>query len=121
MVFGRVLVAVAFALVLTAPSTAAAPSRDDDYRPATMTTTYQVGDLVAVVHAPRTLTGVRPLVVTRDHTARALVGRGAVVVLVTGPSSLDRHRDLWRELGSGSGPLAERFGGFAGHVAVAEP
>ncbi|MET9227927.1 hypothetical protein [Lentzea sp. NPDC003310] len=119
MVFGRVLVAVACALVLTAPSTAAAPSQDD-YRPATTTMTYQVGDLAAVVHSPRTLTGARPLVITRDPGARALASRGAVVVLVDG-SSIDRHRALWRELTSGTGPLAERFGGFAGHVVVAQP
>lgn len=120
MVFGRVLVAVACALVLTAPSTAAAPSQDD-HRPATMTMTYRVGDLVAVVHAPRTLVGMRPLVLTSDLAAQALVRRGAVVVRVTDPSALERHRELWRELGSGTGPLAPRFGGFAGHFSVAQP
>jgi len=120
MVFGRVLVAVACALVLTAPSTAAAPSQDD-HRPATTTMTYEVGDLVAVVHAPRTLVGVLPLVLTHDLTAGRLVHRGAVVVLVADRSSLHRHHELWRELNAGAGPLAERFAGFAGHFAVAEP
>ncbi|SMC97860.1 hypothetical protein [Lentzea albidocapillata] len=116
----RVLVAVACALVLTAPSTVAAPS-PDDHRPATMTMTYQAGDLAAVVHAPRTLVGVHPLVFTHDISATVLVRRGAVVVLVPDPSSLTRHRELWRELSSGTGPLAERFGGFAGHFSVAQP
>ncbi|MCX2947868.1 hypothetical protein [Lentzea sp. NEAU-D7] len=116
----RVLVAVACALVLTAPSTAATPPPDDD-RSATTTMTYRAGDLVAVVHAPRTLVGVRPLVLTHDVSARVLVRRGAVVVLVHDPSSLARHRELWRELSAGTGPLEERFGGFAGHFSVAEP
>lgn len=116
----RVLVAVACALVLTAPSTAAAPSQDD-HHPATMTMKYQAGDLVAVVHAPRTLVGVRPLVFTHDVSATVLVRRGAVVVLVHDPSSLTRHHELWRELSAGTGPLAERFAGFAGHFAVAQP
>ncbi|SDK08320.1 hypothetical protein SAMN04488074_104201 [Lentzea albidocapillata subsp. violacea] len=114
----RVLVAVACALVLTAPSTTASP---DDHRPATMTMTYQAGDLAAVVHAPRTLVGVHPLVLTHDVSATVLVRRGAVVVLAPDPSSLTRHRALWRELSSGTGPLAERFAGFAGHFSVAQP
>ena len=116
----RVLVAVACALVLTAPSTAAALP-PDDHRPATTTMKYQAGDLVAMVHAPRTLVGVRPLVLTHDVSAQVLVRRGAVVVLVHDPSSLTRHRELWRELSAGTGPLAERFSGFAGHFSVAEP
>ncbi|MFD4637218.1 hypothetical protein ACFWN2_07870 [Lentzea sp. NPDC058436] len=120
MVFGRVLVAVACALVLTAPSTAAAPSQDD-YRPATMKMTYEVGDLVAVVHAPRTLVGVRPLVFGHEFTAPQLAQQGAVVVVVSDRWSMDRHRALWRALNERGGPLAERFAGFAGHFSVAEP
>ncbi|MGW6445843.1 hypothetical protein [Lentzea sp. NPDC055074] len=124
MVFGRVLVAVACALVLTAPSVAAAPSRDDDYRPATMTMRYETGWLTGVVHAPRTLVGVRPLVFNTlgtDAYAQELARQGIVVVQVNDPSAMERHRQLWRDVKEGRGPLAQRFAGFAGHVAVAEP
>ncbi|WP_394620733.1 hypothetical protein JNUCC0626_16980 [Lentzea sp. JNUCC 0626] len=120
MAIGRVVVAVACALVLTAPNTAAAPVQEE-HRPATMTMTYEVGDLAAVVHAPRTLVGARPLILTSDISAQRLVRQGAVVVFVHDRSALPRHRELWRELGSGTGPLAERFAGFARHVVVAEP
>jgi hypothetical protein len=120
MAIGRVLVAVACALMLTAPSTAAAPSQDD-YRPATTTMAYEVGDLVAVVHAPRTLVGALPLVFGHEFTAPLLARRGAIVVVVRDRWSLDRHRELWRELDERTGPLAERFAGFAGHFSVAEP
>ena len=61
MAMGRLLVGIAFAMVLTAPSTAASTSVRD-YRPAVMTLEYTAGDLNAVVHAPRTLVGTRPLV-----------------------------------------------------------
>ena len=120
MATGRVLVAVACALMLTAPSTAAAPSRDH-HRRATMTMTYEVGDLAAVVHAPRTLVGVEPLVFGNALTAPLLAQQGAVVVVVRDRWSVDRHRELWRALDERTGPLAERFAGFAGHLAVAEP
>jgi hypothetical protein len=123
MVYGRVLVAVACALVLTAQSTAAAPSQDD-YRPATTTTRYEAGPLTGVVHAPRTLVDVLPVVFQvrgSDVYAQELVRRGFVVVLVNDRFSMDQHRRLWREAGAGRGPLAERFGRFAGHLAVAEP
>ncbi|MFJ8959655.1 hypothetical protein ACIRG5_09695 [Lentzea sp. NPDC102401] len=124
MVFGRVLVAVACALVLTAQSTAAAPSQDDDYRPATTSTRYEAGSLTGVVHAPRTIVGVRPLVFHfrgSDVYAQELARQGFVVVLVDDRFSLDGHRALWREVVVSRGPLAERFARFAGHLAVAEP
>ena len=123
MAIGRVLVAVACALVLTAQSTAAAPSQDD-YRPATMSMRYESGSLTGVVHAPRTLVGVRPMVFHvrgSDVYAQELARQGFVVVLVDDRFALDRHRELWREIVTGTGPLAERFGRFAGHLAVAEP
>ncbi|GLY51540.1 hypothetical protein [Lentzea sp. NBRC 102530] len=120
MAIGRVVVAVACALALTAPSTAAAPAQEES-RPATTTMTYEIGDLTAVVHAPRTLVGARPLVLTSEISAQRLVRQGAVVVLVHDRSALPRHRELWRELSAGTGPLAERFAGFAHHVVVAEP
>ncbi|MEU3643880.1 hypothetical protein AB0E59_10925 [Lentzea sp. NPDC034063] len=122
MVFGRVLVAVACALVLTAQSTAAAPAQDDDYRPATMSLRYEAGSLTGVVHAPRTIVGVRPVVFNvrgSDVYAQELARQGFVVVLVDDRFSMDRHRELWRAIGTGL--LAERFGRFAGHLAVAEP
>ncbi|MFJ5985193.1 hypothetical protein [Lentzea sp. NPDC092896] len=124
MVFGRVLVAVACALVLTAQSTAAAPSQDDDYRPATMSLRYEAGSLTGVVHAPRTIVGVRPVVFNvrgSDVYAQELARQGFVVVLVDDRFSMDRHRELWRGVVAGTGPLAERMGRFAGHLAVAEP
>ncbi|SDP15024.1 hypothetical protein [Lentzea jiangxiensis] len=119
----RVLVAVACAMVLTAPATAAT-ARQDEYRPATMTMRYDVEGLTAAVHAPRTLVGVRPLVfLPRGSEVHALefASRGCVVVLVDDPFALGGHRGLWRALGTGTGPLAERFGGFAGHFSAAEP
>ncbi|WP_439656597.1 hypothetical protein ACSHWB_29855 [Lentzea sp. HUAS TT2] len=123
MAIGRVLVAVACALMLTAQSTAAAPSQDD-YRPAIMTMRYDAGELTGVVHAPRTLVGVRPVVFNvlgSDAYAQDLARRGIVVVQVGDPSALEQHRELWRDLRVGKGPLALRFGGFTGHLAVAEP
>lgn len=123
MAIGRVLVAVACALLLTARSTAAAPSQDD-HRPATMTMRYETGRLTGVVHAPRTLVGVRPLVFNvlgSDVYAQELARQGIVVVQVDDRSAMERHRELWREAGAGRGPLAQRFAGFAGHVVVAQP
>ncbi|WP_143138460.1 hypothetical protein [Lentzea waywayandensis] len=109
--------------MLTAQSTAAAPSQDD-YRPATTTTRYEAGSLTGVVHAPRTLVGMLPMVFHfrgSDVYAQELARQGFVVVLVDDRFSLDRHRELWRGVVAGTGPLAERFGRFAGHLAVAEP
>ncbi|MFD4676254.1 hypothetical protein ACFWNN_41480 [Lentzea sp. NPDC058450] len=120
MAIGRVVVAVVCALVLTAPSTEAAPAQDE-HSPTTMTMTYEADGLVGVVHAPRTLVGALPLVLTSDISARPLVRQGAVVVVVPDRSALPRHRELWRELSDGTGPLAQRFAGFARHVVVAEP
>lgn len=123
MVSGRVFVAVACALILTAPNTKASPSQDD-YRPATMTMRYDAGALTGVVHAPRTLVGVRPVVFNvlgSDAYAQDLARQGIVVVQVGDPSAVERHRELWRDLRAGRGPLALRFGGFTGHLAVAEP
>lgn len=123
MVIGRLMAAVACAMVLTAPSTAAATSvRHHHY--AVMTMEYAVGDLKAVVHAPRTLVGLRPLVFNFpgfDEIAQSLAQRGSVVVLVSDRTAVDRHVELWRSLSRGAGPLGERFHGFAGHLVVAEP
>jgi hypothetical protein len=122
MAFGRLLVAVACAMVLTAPSTAATTSQV--YRPAIMRMEYTVGDLTGVVHAPRTLVGERPLVFDYrgyDVRAQELARQGFIVVLVSEPAVLTRHLEMWRDLHAGSGPLAERFAGFAVHFAVAEP
>lgn len=123
MAIGRLLAVVACAMVLTAPSTAASTSVRP-YRPAVMTMEYAVGELNAVVVAPRTLVGTRPLVVNFrgfDEVAESLAQQGSVVVLVSDRTALDRHLRLWRELSEGKGPLAERFFGFAGHFTVAEP
>ncbi|MDT7788255.1 MAG: hypothetical protein QOF58_6674 [Pseudonocardiales bacterium] len=123
MAIGRLLVAVACAMVLTAPSTAAATSVRH-YRPAVMTMEYSVGGLHAVVHSPRTLVGTRPLVFQfrgYDEVAQSLAQQGSVVVLVSDRTALDRHLELWRSLSKAEGPLAERFRGFAGHFVVAEP
>lgn len=120
---GRLLVAVACAMVLTAPSTAAATSVRHHHS-AVMTMEYAVGDLKAVVHAPRTLVGLRPLVFHFhgfDEIAQSLAQRGSVVVLVSDRTAVDRHAELWRSLSEGEGPLVERFRGFADHFAVAEP
>jgi hypothetical protein len=119
---GAVLVAVACALVLTAPSTAATTSQV--YRAAVLRIEYTVGDLTGVVHAPRTLVGERPLVFNYrgyDAHAQELARQGFIVVLVSDPAVLNRHLEMWRDLHAGSGPLAERFFGFAGHFAVAQP
>ncbi|MEV6237361.1 hypothetical protein [Lentzea sp. NPDC051838] len=118
----RLFVAVACAMVLTAPSTASATSVRH-YRPATMTMQYTVDGLHAVVHSPRTLVGTRPLLFQFrgfDEVARSLAERGTVVVLVSDRTTLDRHVELWRSLSRGEGPLAERFGGFAGQISVPE-
>lgn len=123
MAIGRLLVAVACAMVLTAPSTAVATS-SQVYRPAIMRMEYTVGDLTGVVHAPRSLVGERPLVFNdRGYEVRAqvLARQGFIVVLVSDTAVLNRHLEMWRDLHAGSGPLAERFAGFAGHFAVAEP
>lgn len=121
MAIGRVLVAVAVAMMLTSPSTAATTS-GDDYSPAVMRMDYAVGDLTAHVHAPRTLVGVRPLVFGfHDDLARESARQGFVVVVVDDRWSVAAHEELWRELNAGGGPLAERFAGFVGNVAVAEP
>ncbi|KJK44537.1 hypothetical protein UK23_29000 [Lentzea aerocolonigenes] len=123
MSIGRLLVAVACAMVLTAPSTAAATSVRH-HRPAVMTMEYSVGDLRAVVHSPRTLVGTRPLVFQfhgYDEVAESLARQGSVVVLVSDRTAVDRHLELWRSLSKAEGPLAERFRGFAGHFTVAEP
>jgi hypothetical protein len=77
-----------------------------------------------VVHAPRTLVGPRPLVFNFrgfDELAQSLAQEGSIVVLVSDRTALDRHMELWRSLSEAQGPLAERFRGFAGHFAVAEP
>src|SRR5687767_5256183 len=113
---GRLLAAVACAMVLTAPSTAAATSMRHHHHSAVMTMEYAVGDLKAVVHAPRTLVGVLPLVFHFrgfDEIAQSLAQRGSVVVLVSDRTALDRHVELWRSLSRGEGPLVERFRGFA--------
>ncbi|MET9632325.1 hypothetical protein ABZX92_33200 [Lentzea sp. NPDC006480] len=123
MAIGRLLVAAACALVLTAPSTAAATSVRH-HRPAVMTMEYSVGDLHAVVHSPRTLVGTRPLVFQfrgYDEVAQSLAQQGSIVVLVSDRTAVDRHRELWRQLSEARGPLAERFRGFAGHYGVPEP
>ena len=123
MAIGRLMLAVACALVLTAPSTAASTS-SQVYRPAIMRMEYTVGALTAVVHAPRTLVGERPIVFdyrADDNHAQTLARRGFIVVLVRDPAVLTRHLELWRDLHERTGPLAERFAGFAGHFAVAEP
>lgn len=120
MAIGRLLVTVACAMVLTAPNTAATTS-SQDYRPAVMRMEYAAGELTAVVHAPRTLVGLRPLVFNRsgyDYRARELARQGFIVVLVSDPAVLDRHVELWRDLRTGSGPLAERFRGFSGHFSL---
>jgi hypothetical protein len=120
---GRLFVAVACAMVMIAPSTAASTSVRH-YQPAVMTMEYTVGDLHAVVHAPRTLVGPRPLVFNFrgfDELAQSLAQEGSIVVLVSDRTALDRHMELWRSLSEAQGPLAERFRGFAGHFAVAEP
>lgn len=120
---GAVLVAVVCAMVLTAPSTAATtPFKDRG--PAVMTMEYSVGSLAAVVHAPRTLVGRRPLVFNvrgYDSRARKMARQGFVVVLVSDRAALSGHQELWRELMAAKGPLAQRFHGFAGHVAVSAP
>ena len=123
MAIGRLMLAVACALVLTAPSTAASTS-SQVYRPAILRMEYTVGTLTAVVHAPRTLVGERPIVFdyrTDDNRAQTLARRGFIVVLVSDAAVLTRHLELWRDLHARTGPLAERFAGFAGHFAVAEP
>ncbi|HEX8870705.1 MAG TPA: hypothetical protein VF821_33885 [Lentzea sp.] len=117
---GRLFVALACAMVLTAPSTAAATSVRH-YQPAVMTMEYTVDGLHAVVHSPRTLVGTLPLVFNfpgYDEVAQSLAQKGSVVVLVSDRTALDRHLELWRSLSRAEGPLAERFRGFAGHVAV---
>lgn len=123
MAIGRLMLAVACALVLTAPSTAASTS-SQVYRPAILRMEYTVGTVTGVVHAPRTLVGERPIVFdyrTDDNRAQTLARRGFIVVLVSDAAVLTRHLELWRDLHAGTGPLAERFAGFAGHFAVAEP
>ncbi len=123
MALGRLLVAVACAMVLTAPSTAATTSVRH-YRPAVMTMEYAVGDLHAVVHSPRTLVGTRPLTFHfrgYDEVAESLARQGSVVVVVSDPTAVDRHLRLWRDLSEAKGPLAERFRGFAGHFAAPRP
>ncbi|MDX8035452.1 hypothetical protein SK803_35040 [Lentzea sp. BCCO 10_0856] len=119
---GTLLVAVACAMLLTVPSTAATTSQVD--RPAIMRMEYTVGDLTGVVHAPRTLVGELPLVFDYfgyDAQAQELARQGFIVVLVRDPAVLTRHLEMWRDLHAGSGPLVERFAGFARHFAVAEP
>ncbi|HEX7306270.1 hypothetical protein [Lentzea sp.] len=121
---GGVLTAVALAMVLNPQNTAATTPPHDDYRPAVMRMEYDAGGLTAVVHSPRTLVGVRELVFGfrgGDAYAEELARQGFVVVLADDRLSLDGHRELWRELDDGAGPLAERFRGFAGHFVVAKP
>ncbi|PWK82827.1 hypothetical protein C8D88_11277 [Lentzea atacamensis] len=120
---GAVVAAVALAMVLTAPS-AAATTAVREHRPAVMKMEYTVGDLNAVVHSPRALVGTLPLVFSfrgNDDYAQSLAQQGSVVVLVSDRIAVDRHRELWRQLSEAGGPLVERFRGFAGHFAVAEP
>ena len=84
---GRLLAAVACAMVLTAPSTAAASSVRH-YQPAVMTMEYTVDGLHAVVHAPRTLVGARPLVFGfrgYEEVARSSARQGSVVVVIDEP------------------------------------
>jgi hypothetical protein len=119
----KILGAVVLVMVLTAPGTAATtPVRE--YRPAVMRMEYAAGDLTAVVCSPRTLVGTRPLVFQLrgdDHRVLSLAQQGSIVVLVSDRAALSRHVELWRQLSEADGPLAERFGGFAGHFSVAEP
>jgi hypothetical protein len=114
-------------MVLTAPSTPATTS-PREYRPSVMRMDYAADDLIATVHAPRTLVGALPLVLVgprgSDLLGPDLARRGFVVVVVrTGEAG--RHLELWRALQRTEGPLAERFRGFAGHLdltaTVAEP
>ncbi|MGW6935464.1 hypothetical protein ACWGE0_35755 [Lentzea sp. NPDC054927] len=122
MAIGRLLVAVACAMVLTAPAAAATTSQVDRF--AIMRMEYTAGELTGVVHAPRTLVGERPLVFNYlgyDARAQELARQGFIVVLVSEPAVLTRHLEMWRDLHAGAGPLAERFAGFARHFAVAEP
>ncbi len=121
---GGLVAVVALAMVLIPHTTAATTSPDDSRRPAVMTMEYETGGLTAVVHSPRTLVGVRRLVFSsrgNDLYAEELARRGFVVVLTDDRLSLDGHRELWRDLAGGGGPLAERFRGFAGHFTVVEP
>ncbi len=119
----RVPAVVAVSLVLTAPATVATTA-SHEHIPAIMRMDYEVGDLSAAVHSRRTLVGKRSLVFTfrgNDEHARDLARQGFVVVQVSDRLSLDGHRELWHRLSAGTGPLAERFRGFAGHVAVPRP
>ncbi|MFD9702890.1 hypothetical protein [Lentzea sp. NPDC059081] len=121
---GGLLALVVFAMVLTAQSTAATTPPHADDVPAVMRMEYRENGLTAAVHAPRTLVGERKLVLSfrgGDAYAEELARQGFVVVLVDDRLALDGHRDLWRELARGGGPLVERFSGFVGHVVVAEP
>jgi predicted dienelactone hydrolase len=110
-------------MALTAPGTAASTSERDHQLPV-MTMAYTAGDLTAVVHAPRALVGTRPLVFQFrgfDDVAQSLARQGFVVVLVDDRTTLSRHAALWHALNERTGPLVERFRGFAGHFSVAEP
>ena len=58
---------------------------------------YTVGTLTAVVHAPRTLVGERPIVFdyrTDDNRAQTLARRGFIVVLVSDAAINELHIEL---------------------------
>ena len=119
--------AVACAMVLTVPSTAATTSPLED-RPSVMTMDYAAGDLIATVHSPRALVGTRPLVLVGQRGSDLLgpeLARQGFVVVVVREGAAVRHLELWRALTAGEGPLAERLHGFGRHVdltsTVAEP
>ncbi|SDF34000.1 hypothetical protein SAMN05216553_101162 [Lentzea fradiae] len=120
---GGILAVALFSMLLTSPLTAATTPPHTGYRPAVTRMAYETGDLAAVVHSPRTLVGVRQVVFSfrgNDAYAEELARQGYVVVLPSDRLVADAHRDLWRALARGEGPLAQRFGGFAGHVTLAE-
>lgn len=126
-VIWAVLVAVACAMVLTAPSTPATTS-PREYRPSVMRMDYAAGDLIATVHTPCTLVGALPLVLVGPRGSDLLgpeLARQGFVVVVVRQGAAGRHLELWRALETAEGPLAERFRAFAGHLdltaTVAEP
>jgi hypothetical protein len=124
MAIARVLMAVLFAMVLTAPSTAATTSTRK-YRPSVMKMEYAAGGLTATVHAPRSLVGELPLVLAGSELLGPGLARQGFVVVVVRDGAPGRHLELWRALVAGEGPLVERFSGFARHLdltaTVAEP
>lgn len=121
---GGILAVVVLSMLLTSGETSAITPPPTGYRPAVMRWEYETGGLAAVVHSPRTLVGARQVVfgfLGNDLYAEELARQGFVVVLPDDRLSADGHRELWRGLSRGEGPLAERFPGFSGHLVVAEP